>query len=275
MSSIRVALGSGVLILTLGAGSWGAVTAFPLYERLQPPPPPAREAQKPPRDPISAQAYHRTAVEYFEKAQKDTTLTTEEKRQTILKGIAAEDRALTLKPDFIDALVYKNILLRMQAILTDDPQQLGALIKQADEIRNKAMTLEAAGVKAQPWNLPAGTDGPPPPPPPPPPSPEYQALIDQYQPTRVGGNIKAPVKIRDVKPEYPPLAQSSNVQGVVIIETILDADGTVVGARLLRSIPLLDQAALTAVRQWRFTPPLVDGVPRAVMMTVTVNFTQQ
>jgi periplasmic protein TonB len=60
---------------------------------------------------------------------------------------------------------------------------------------------------------------------------------------------------------------------ILIIEAILDPDGIVIGARTLRSIPLLDEAALGAVQQWRFTPTLVDGVPRAVMMTVTVNFT--
>jgi protein TonB len=65
------------------------------------------------------------------------------------------------------------------------------------------------------------------------------------------------------------------VQGVVIVEAIIDAAGDVVEARVLRSIPLLDEAALEAVQQWRFTPTVVDGVPQAVVMTVTVNFTLQ
>ncbi len=76
-----------------------------------------------------------------------------------------------------------------------------------------------------------------------------------------------------VDPVYPPLARSSRVEGVVILEAVLDATGRVDSVRVLRSIPLLDQAAVDAVRQWRFTPARLNGVPVPVVMTVTVNFT--
>jgi TonB family protein len=92
---------------------------------------------------------------------------------------------------------------------------------------------------------------------------------------RVGGNIKAPTKIRDVRPVYPDIAQQARVQGVVIIEVVIGPEGHVQDAKVLRSIPLLDEAALDAVRQWRFTPTLLNGVPVPVIMTVTVNFTVQ
>ena len=94
-------------------------------------------------------------------------------------------------------------------------------------------------------------------------------------PVRVGGNIKTPTKTKDVKPVYPPIAQSARVSGVVIIEATIGADGRVKDAKVLRSIPLLDQAALDAVKQWQFTPTLLNGVPVPVIMTVTVNFTLQ
>lgn len=58
----------------------------------------------------------------------------------------------------------------------------------------------------------------------------------------------------------------------MIVEAVLDAGGRVAAVRVLRSIPLLDEAALEAVRQWQFEPALVDGQPRAVLMTATVNF---
>ncbi len=103
------------------------------------------------------------------------------------------------------------------------------------------------------------------PPPPPPPS----------APVRVGGAIRAPTKVKDVKPVYPPIAQSARVSGVVIIEATIGADGRVKDAKVLRSIPLLDQAALDAVKQWQFTPTLLNSVPVPVIMTVTVNFTLQ
>jgi len=101
------------------------------------------------------------------------------------------------------------------------------------------------------------------PPPPPPPT----------QPVRVGGQIKQPTKTKHVNPQYPPIAQSARVQGVVIIEAVIGPDGKVQDARVLRSIPLLDQAALDAVRQWVFTPTLLNNVPVPVIMTVTVQFT--
>jgi protein TonB len=90
---------------------------------------------------------------------------------------------------------------------------------------------------------------------------------------RVGGNIKPPKKIRDVRPVYPEVAKAASVKGMVIVEARVSADGSVEEARVLRSIPLLDQAAIDAVMQWRFTPTLMNGVPVPVIMTVTVNFT--
>src|SRR6478752_6161602 len=106
---------------------------------------------------------------------------------------------------------------------------------------------------------------PPPPPPPPPPA----------APVRVGGAIKQPTKIKDARPVYPPIAQSARVQGVVIIEATIGPDGRVQEAHVLRSIPLLDAAALDAVKQWQYTPTTLNGVPVPVIMTVTVNFTLQ
>jgi TonB family protein len=90
---------------------------------------------------------------------------------------------------------------------------------------------------------------------------------------RIGGDIREPLKIRDVKPMYPQEARDANVQGVVILEAVIDTAGNVSNARVLRSVPLLDDAALNAVQQWKYTPTLVNGVPAPVVMTVTVNFT--
>jgi len=85
----------------------------------------------------------------------------------------------------------------------------------------------------------------------------------QMTPMRLHAGIREPRKIADVAPVYPQLAQASHVEGIVQ------------AARVLRSVTLLDQAALDAVRQWKFTPALLNGVPVPVIMTVTVNFTLQ
>ncbi len=94
-------------------------------------------------------------------------------------------------------------------------------------------------------------------------------------PIRVGGQIKEPKKLKHVMPIYPPIAQSARVQGIVIIEATIGVDGNVTDARVIRSVALLDQAALEAVRQWKFTPTELNGVKVPVIMTVTVNFTLQ
>jgi len=91
-------------------------------------------------------------------------------------------------------------------------------------------------------------------------------------PVRIGGDIKEPRRTYDVKPVYPLIAQQAGVQGIVIIEAIIGVDGSVEEARILRPVPLLDQAALDAVTQWRYSPTLLNGQPVRVVMTVTVTF---
>jgi protein TonB len=121
-----------------------------------------------------------------------------------------------------------------------------------------------------PSGLPGGGDGdrfasPPPPPPLEPPRP----------PVRVGGAIEPPRKIVDVAPVYPPIAVAARREGRVILEAVIAEDGSVQEVRVLRSVPLLDQAAIDAVRQWRFTPTRLNGAPIQVLMSVTVAFVLQ
>jgi protein TonB len=108
-----------------------------------------------------------------------------------------------------------------------------------------------------------------PPPPPPAPKPAPAVVRD---PVRVGGELKAPTLIERVEPEYPAIAVRAQVRGVVILEAIVDRDGRVEDVRVLRSIPLLDNAAMEAVRQWRYSPLLLNGTPERFVLTVTVNF---
>lgn len=91
---------------------------------------------------------------------------------------------------------------------------------------------------------------------------------------RVGGQVRPPIRIKEVAPVYPAIAQSARVQGDVVIEATIDEEGNVADARIVKSVPLLDQAALDAVRQWQYRPSLLNGVPTAVVTTVTVKFTR-
>lgn len=92
------------------------------------------------------------------------------------------------------------------------------------------------------------------------------------QAVRVGGNIKEPTKTKNVAPVYPDIAKQARVQGIVILECTISPQGRVTDVKVLRGIPLLDQAGIDAVKQWQYTPTLLNGVPVPVIMTVTVNF---
>jgi len=92
------------------------------------------------------------------------------------------------------------------------------------------------------------------------------------QAVRVGGQIKEPKKLKNVPPVYPDIARQARVQGVVILECTISPQGKVTEVKVLRGIPLLDESAKDAVRQWVYTPTLLNGVPVPVIMTVTVNF---
>lgn len=101
---------------------------------------------------------------------------------------------------------------------------------------------------------------------PPPPTPKV---------LRVGGVIREPRKLVHVAPVYPTIAQQVRKEGTVTLEALLDVTGKVESVRILGSEPLLDDAAVQAVKRWRYTPTELNGVPVPVLMTITVRFTLQ
>jgi protein TonB len=105
----------------------------------------------------------------------------------------------------------------------------------------------------------------PPPPPPPPAAPRT--------PVRIGGQITQPQLVKRVEPDYPPLAVKAHIQGVVILEATVGEDGDVMAVKVLRSAnPLLDREAEKAVRQWRYSPVVLNGIPVPFILTVTLSF---
>jgi protein TonB len=101
-------------------------------------------------------------------------------------------------------------------------------------------------------------------PPPPPPAP--RAAV------RTGGQIQAPALVKRVAPVYPSLAARAKVEGVVILEATVGRDGRVEDVEVLRSVPLLDRAAIDAVRQWVYNPLMLNGQAERFILTVTVSF---
>jgi len=106
-----------------------------------------------------------------------------------------------------------------------------------------------------------------PPPPVPPRPPSFKA-----EPIRQGGIVQAANLIHQVTPVYPPIAQRTRIQGVVVMEATVSKDGSVESLRIVSGHPLLSQAALDAVRQWRYRPTMLNGEPVEVITTITVTF---
>ena len=92
-------------------------------------------------------------------------------------------------------------------------------------------------------------------------------------PVRPGGDIKFPTRTSYIAPAYPTLAKSARIEGTVYLEATIDVNGNVRDVRVLKSIPLLDEAAKAAVSQWKYTPTRLNGVAMPVILTVTVTFT--
>jgi protein TonB len=108
--------------------------------------------------------------------------------------------------------------------------------------------------------------------PPSPPRPEPKVAPSVF---RVGQGIREPRRIAGAPPEYPVIARTARIQGVVILEAVINERGTIERIKVLKSEPLLDAAAIAAVKDWRYTPTLLNGVPVSVLMTITINFTLQ
>ena len=96
--------------------------------------------------------------------------------------------------------------------------------------------------------------------------------VDPGPPRRAGVDVTPPARLSGETPVYPDIARQARIAGKVVIECTIDPSGRVVNANVTRGIPLLNAAALEAVRTWRYRPTLVGGVPVAVLMTVTVSF---
>ncbi len=98
------------------------------------------------------------------------------------------------------------------------------------------------------------------------------AQLRSGEPVSVGGAIKKPSKIKDQPATYPDDAARTRVTGVVVVEAVVGRNGRVRSAQIVRSVPMLDDAALQSVRQWEYEPTIVDDQPVDVVMHVTVKF---
>ena len=213
MSSTRVAIGSIALVVALGAGSIGAVSAFPLHGA------PRASQDKPDEDMQKLLASLKTALAEMERTAPE--------RGALLRRLEQTSERITQ--------------------LAADLERL----QPPSEAKQRGM----------------------PPPPPPPVTAEYARLMKERQPVRITADMQAPKKVVDVPVLYPPAAREKKIEGVVLVEVIVDTAGKVAGAQIARSVtPELDKAALTAARSWKFEPYVVDGTPRNAAVQVAVAF---
>ena len=153
------------------------------------------------------------------------------------------------------------------AIVDEPPRALvGFLPSVGDVNRNPFLSIVSGPGLASPVGPPVA----PPAPPPPPPVPSFKAT-----PVRLGGDVQAANLIHQVNPVYPALARQTRIQGVVVMEAVISKDGSVDRLRVISGHPFLSQAAIDAVKQWRYRPTMLNGEPVDVITTITVTFTLQ
>lgn len=106
--------------------------------------------------------------------------------------------------------------------------------------------------------------------------PEGPPAAEPEGPIRVGGDVRPPEKIQAPSPQYTEIARKARIQGVVIVEAIIDKEGSVTNVKILKGLPMgLDTAAADAVKKWKFKPATLNGKPVAVIYNLTVNFRLQ
>jgi len=104
-------------------------------------------------------------------------------------------------------------------------------------------------------------------------TPTVAPKIATPQRVRVSSGVVTGLKVRDVKPNYPPLARQARIQGVVILQAQISKEGNIESLQLISGHPMLAPAAIEAVKQWKYRPYLLNGEPVEVDTTIQVNFT--
>jgi TonB family protein len=281
MSSRRIIASCAAMALVVPLGTWGAVSAFPLHATgvqanqvaAGPGPLERRARSVTPENPVPRRIHYEQPL--LPDIAKNASAKVLVKLTLDSAGTVAEARATAISVKgaaFYVDFTGEDFARRVSGtakVWSSDPAV-------ADTVRETVLALvDSAVTSVKQWRYDPPAEAPltfsisirygd---------EPEQMAFSPKEDTAlRVGGEIKAPLKIKDVRPLYPPDALAAGIEGTVILEIKLDTQGRVAEAHVIKSIPALDQAALDAVRQWEFQPPLLNGQPTAVMMTTTISF---
>lgn len=106
--------------------------------------------------------------------------------------------------------------------------------------------------------------------------PDAPPAAEPEGPIMVGGDVRAPEKITAPQPQYTEIARKARIQGVVIVQAIIDKEGQVTNVKVLKGLPMgLEEAAVEAIKNWKFKPATLNGKPVTVYYNLTVNFKLQ
>jgi TonB family protein len=281
MSSRRIVASCAVMALVILGGSWYAVSAFPLRDRAadlsQLPTGPGalekRAHQVTPENPIPRRIHFEAPVPPDTAKAAGGTIVVKLTLDEV--GRVAEARAIEVAvkgAEFDVSLAGNDINSSLSRRIQGMAPEAAASIREAVRAYIDAALTSVRGWRYDPpaeapltFEVPVRIGA----------APEIMSFSPAPRALRVGDNIGAPQKVRDVRPVYPQVARAANVKGTVVIEARIGVDGSVEEAHVLRSIPLLDQAALDAVKEWKFMPTLLNGQPVPVVMTVSVTFEEQ
>jgi TonB family protein len=181
-------------------------------------------------------------------AVKEPSLSADQKRDVIRRGLKALDRAEALKADEVQVMWYRSQLLGERAKLESDPAKQKTMSEEAEKLGERALALlEKRKLAAR----------------------KEQSAAYRLTP---GGDVKAPVVLTRVEPVIPELARKARISGIVIVEALVEKSGRVAAVQVLKPLPFgLDQAAVDAVKQWTFRPGTLNGQPVDVFFNLTVN----
>lgn len=204
------------------------------------------------RGPEPADILHAVGSSARQKVLQDMVMAPERRAVVIELGLQALSMALAARGDLVGALSDKSWLLLEKAKLTTDPEARQDLVDEAMQIRRQAFEIQARAQEAK----------------------RIEEGIAAGGTLRVGGDVTRPEKVAGDLPVFTELGRKARVDGVVILELVIDEQGSVAGGRVIKGLPMgLDKNALVALKDWKFKPALREGKPVQVVATFKVTFT--